>query len=90
MQWLNLVTTKEVEKWQSKKRQHKSITVVYSEIDDLSCDRALQEEVVELAFSVYPYCDGFVTSELAAVPLKLWVNRSNPPQREAVSLIYRS
>jgi DNA-binding transcriptional LysR family regulator len=59
-------------------QKHQDITVVYKETDDESCDRALREGTVELALTVFPYDSGFVTRELASVPISLWVHGDNP------------
>jgi DNA-binding transcriptional LysR family regulator len=59
-------------------KQHPGINVVYNETDDLTCDRALSEGMVDLALTVFPYDDSFVTEELMVVPLSLWVNKKNP------------
>jgi DNA-binding transcriptional LysR family regulator len=64
-------------------KKHPDITVTYSEIDDLSCDRALLEGMVELAFCVYPYREGLITSDIATVPLKLWANTKNPLSKKS-------
>ncbi|MGV8084058.1 MAG: LysR substrate-binding domain-containing protein [Coriobacteriia bacterium] len=60
------------------KESHPEISVSYEERDDVGTDEELLHESRDLAITLYPFDQRFVTTELFACPIAFWVNKDDP------------
>lgn len=58
-------------------RAHPHIVVDYEEQPDLHCDEMLQHDVYDLAITVAPFDNHFVTTEFYTMNRYIWVNADN-------------
>lgn len=64
------------------KRLHPDITVNYQEGDDDKTDTGLRDGLFDLAVTLYPYDDHFITTELFSTPIAFWVHKNDPLSRQ--------
>ena len=63
------------------------IKVVYNELPDDLCEAGLREGVYDLAFTLAPYEERFVTTELYSSEICFWVHRKDPlSQKKSMAL----
>lgn len=60
------------------KQRHPDIGIFYSEMSDKMCDKALEDGLIDLAFTMAPYRPGFLTVDLFRSGVSFWVHESHP------------
>jgi DNA-binding transcriptional LysR family regulator len=60
------------------KELYPDISVTYNELPDLICDDALQNEMFDLTFSLFPFREEFITTELYSSTMYFWMKRDDP------------
>jgi DNA-binding transcriptional LysR family regulator len=59
-------------------RQNQGVGIDFNEYNDLICEEALLNELLDLAFTVFPYHKKLVTTELHSEKICFWIPTSNP------------
>jgi DNA-binding transcriptional LysR family regulator len=59
-------------------KEHPDISLTYAEYSDSDCDQVLKGELVDLAFTIEPHPDDFITTPLLEEQVELWAHVDNP------------